>query len=149
MTGSFNSNFFIVAATVIPVLYLALTLQGSMLDGFIKQLSRYKADPRLPFVPYIRTVGILLIPIIIPLFMFLGIVLEFFAFLALYQQKASLEDTQFIFIGVVCLLCLVAGGPAIKFLIAIFNNMKYTVKIAIGRSDEPKSEPDTIPSPPS
>jgi hypothetical protein len=40
MTNSFNSSFFIVAATVIPVLYLALTLQGSMLDGFIKQLKQ-------------------------------------------------------------------------------------------------------------
>jgi len=40
----FNANFYVVAATIIPVLYLALTLQGKVYGDFVAQLKAATED---------------------------------------------------------------------------------------------------------
>jgi hypothetical protein len=54
---SFNSDFYVTAATVIPVLYLALAVQGPALDEMIRLLSRL-SDSRA-FNRAVKSFGVL------------------------------------------------------------------------------------------
>lgn len=43
---NFNENFYIVCATVIPVFFLALTLQSSFIDQVKKYIIRFNSDAK-------------------------------------------------------------------------------------------------------
>jgi hypothetical protein len=84
---SFNSDFYVTAATVIPVLYLALAVQGPALDEMIRWLSRL-SDSRA-FNRAVKFFGVLGVGA------FTGYVLiqgELHALRDLYNQKAPPGD---------------------------------------------------------
>jgi len=139
LKDSFNSDFYVVAATVIPVLYLALTLQGSMFEEFVKQLKEHHPNPNLPLVPYLRAVGVVMIPIVSSLAVFAGIMGEFFALLGLYRRTASPNMTQVVFTSMILLLALIVAVPVVRFSVALIDNYKFLYSYP----HQPKGEPDT------
>lgn len=123
MKGSFNYNFYITAATVIPVLYLALTLQsstnfeGSSFTGLIKRWKRSEADdsgrwylvqPRKFIIALIAVGGSLAI--------IWSMINEFYCFYALYEQKSHPLMNLLVLISIGCLLVVIIAGPFLVFL---------------------------------
>ncbi len=69
MAGTFNSDFYVTAATIIPVLYLALAVQGQTFDAVSGWL--YRATLRMPgvfarVINHPRLVRLFKIPKVIP-----------------------------------------------------------------------------------
>jgi hypothetical protein len=126
MNNSFNSNYYITAAAITPVLYLALTLQGSTLEELLKlwKANLIPDNVKWNIKAEIRMSGSVLIAMIAAGGMFLGILAEFLAVLALYRQKASSSTANFILGAITYLLILVAAGPFIKFWITYFKTMR-------------------------
>src|SRR5262249_41589058 len=119
MKDSFNSDFYITAATVIPVLYLALTLQGSTLEELFRNWRRNlrPADEQRNPKSEFRMEVISGAAIFGAIFMLNGIVGEFIAVLALYHRNSGPESELYVLSSMVFLLVLIAAGPLIKFLV--------------------------------
>jgi hypothetical protein len=96
MKDSFNADFYATAATVIPVLYLALAVQGSTLDAIAMWAGRRiwgtpgeanKVRVRLAFQGGSILAGIIFGG---------GVLGELTAFNALYNQRADSYDAQLV-----------------------------------------------------
>lgn len=124
MNDSFNSDFYVTAATVIPVLYLALTLQGSTLESLLERwLKLSTREPgkewgALSYVSFYLFTGV---AITAGFAIFLSIYAEFVSLKVLYYKKSTPQDAQFVFIGITCLLILIAAIPCLKFLVVYFK----------------------------
>ena len=123
MEDSFKPDFYVAAATVIPVLYLALTLQGSAFEKWMKRweggASQY-FQSKLTVKSFVRVAGFMVIGVFAAAFVFAGIAGELFSFWALYQEGSSLGMKAFIFLSIVLLLVTVIIGPLMRFLYIIF-----------------------------
>jgi hypothetical protein len=123
MHDSFNADFYVTAATVIPILFLALTLQGPTYDGLISRIikiisrlsdqaiAKYRegASWWSPIVSsplaYIL-IFFMLIAMLIPI---AGILGEWYAIWAIYNRAPS--NGPYIISYIVILLLAVASGP--------------------------------------
>jgi cytochrome bd-type quinol oxidase subunit 2 len=132
---TFNADFYVVAATVIPVLYLALTLQGQTYEWIISQYRKVvrefakaaaQENPEkwVMFRTSAPIIAIALGSYAIVLPALLG---ELSAIMALYKGSASHGTTQFVFVNFVILLIVVLAGPVIQYAsvaVAAYKEMK-------------------------
>jgi len=110
---AFNETFYSVAATIIPVLFLALAVQGSFLGELLSLADRVSARPsRLARAlasiyaaeaPWRLAAYVVIIPTV-------G---EFLAILSLYQQHATEFGGSITFAGVILLVVMTAFKPAL------------------------------------
>lgn len=146
---TFDANFYIVAATIIPVLFLALTLQGSTYEalltnwhGIVKktlELSRARAN--------LYDVLIYLVAGFVPVSGFLG---ELQAVFALYEGHATNNTKQFIFISIIVLLSATAFIPSFRFAKTMITTKKALYEEEGQDSEHPRhakhEESDDEPS---
>jgi len=128
----FNADFFVTAATVIPVLYLALAVQGSTFDAMSKWLygiivrrggrvARFiESHPRFLWLRRIpKGFGVKAAKVfsVAPAFLLVftlalsligSLIGEFIAFLALYQRKASPWQANYVLISLIVLASVIA-----------------------------------------
>jgi hypothetical protein len=122
-TPVFNANFYIVAATVIPVLWLALTIQGSIFDRALRAYhvaarqglfpepgQRAPAPLALAFATVVR--------MILTILTISGILGEILAIYALYQQQANSSTRQLVLQSAIILTAATIAGPTIANAIA-------------------------------
>jgi hypothetical protein len=119
MPHPFDSVYYATAATTIPILYVALTFQGSTFEDSLRRYSE-SADPGVQSVSptiksKIRVISFLLITLVIGMVLIFGIYAEFAAVLALYQQRAGQVSDLIIMIANSLLLVLVASVPVVRF----------------------------------
>ena len=119
----FNGLFFATAATVIPVLFLALAVQGHVVEDLIKPateaIRNYWAPPesRKPIPEGIRgawvgSISLLLAQIVI----FAGGGGEILSFIALYLQKTNDIITVYVLAGVIALIVAASVGPTLALM---------------------------------
>jgi hypothetical protein len=122
MKDSFNSNFYITAATVIPLLYITLFLQGQMIQNLQKRMDRlYYSGERTSryrfLILNLRGSGFYII-----LTMALaGIAAEALSLWALYFQSDSTAIRAIVLGSMLGLLVLVAASPIITIMRNLFS----------------------------
>jgi hypothetical protein len=135
---AFNGLFYATAATVIPVLFLAIAVQGfayqqvlqamMALNAFGNALARVRRRQRYRYrfpgvgtIASLRlsTIAIMIFAAAIP---FLGVTGEVSAIIALYQQQAG-GNAPYVIAATILLTAVAAGGPAIVFVTAISGNL--------------------------
>jgi hypothetical protein len=109
-TPAFNSSFYTTAATVIPVLFLAIAVQGRMYDDLLK--AYVNAGGRL-----IRPTAAALLAVLI---LFFGITGESQALFILYRQSAtSLPDVALP--TAIGLTVLAGASPAVALVKSVYS----------------------------
>jgi hypothetical protein len=115
MKDSFNADFYATAATVIPVLYFALAVQGSTLDAMLAWLYRVAVTPArgLGWVRKVKARGMRVMSASMILLIFVlslaaSLIGEFFAILALYQRHSTPWQALYVLTSVVILSAVVA-----------------------------------------
>jgi hypothetical protein len=105
----FNANFYIVAATIIPVLFLALVVQTPAYLDLLRAAASIvgedpgRAEPPL-VVPRLLTTAAWVIVIS-------GFYGEYTAVFALYQEHSGRHDNLYVFIATIILLTAVVLAP--------------------------------------
>lgn len=129
--NTFNANFYITAATVIPVLYLALTLQG---NTYRDLMARWRETNRVsPFTlrAQARVVLVALIAISGAIAILQGVLGEYSALQALANEHAGDQTESNVFGACLLLLVMVAVGPAWWFLEAFFGSLADDFRSAV------------------
>lgn len=137
MKDSFNSNFYITAATVIPLLYITLFLQSQMIQNLAKwvtdinekrlmiahRIMEIWADKSFRIRLAIMFSSTVLIAFIfsclsaaILIMTFAGAVSEALTFWVLYYQTDSVWMRRFVLWSIFALLLLVCSGPTITII---------------------------------
>jgi hypothetical protein len=121
----FDADFYITASTVIPVLYLALTLQGRLYES---TLTRWRAAADVPWPspsytswPAIRFLAVGVAAITIAFVCVLGVYAEYLSIKALYYQKSFPGSQSLIFQLIIALLVVAVAGPFFAFWAAYFD----------------------------
>jgi hypothetical protein len=133
---AFNETFYSVAATIIPVLFLALAVQGPFLDELLSLADRPRARSSRPARALASTyaadapwrVGVFVV-----IFSTVG---EILAIVALYQQHATETGGSITLTGVILLVVLTAFKPTL----AVFAHSKAPARDA--DSDPEPAKPD-------
>ncbi len=121
MKSAFNSNFYITAATVIPVLYIALIVQAGTVGDTLAKLDRVlsakiNSESHNSITIVIMTLGFVVafaIWLASAAILILGIGGEIAAILALYNQSDSDSIRLFVLISTILLLAISTVGPAL------------------------------------
>jgi hypothetical protein len=139
VSPEFNANFYIVAATINPIFFLALTLQGSFYGGLIEKINddtdktvKATQDKRImTFKDSLRVLimdAALLVAIAI---IVAGVGGEIVALVALYHQTASTVEQAFIFWSTVGVISITAVTPALALYRAFDKNESATMEYFI------------------
>ncbi len=112
MAKTFPTDFYVTCATVIPVLFLALVLQGGGYEAMLRA-ARSSAQ-RLPKRQRDYAAAVWL-PTVAWIALIVGVLGEADALGGLYSGRASSTDKRFILIAALILLLIVAAGPVIKW----------------------------------
>ena len=150
--ATFNADFYVTAATVIPLFYVALTLEG---ETFAQLLTRLIKNASLEDVAHLFGSGKYSAILISRLFILIGSIFaavaivvggiagEFYAFMALYKRSgnflvpiwpvAGVPVQRFVFFSVGALLLVVAVGPVrdafVAFGLALYENIRSAYAI--------------------
>ena len=149
---TFNADFFTAAATLIPLFYLALTLQGSLYERMISNLQKVfdeLANPRMDGSRKLRNwralqVGIIsaaLICAVVTVVLF-GALGEWRSILALYYRSASPDTAGGVLHSLLGLLIVVIAGPALRLagLVLYFGQAQKKASQPI--SQDPEKSPE-------
>jgi Tfp pilus assembly protein PilW len=120
---SFSPDFYTTAATVIPVLYLALTLQGRTFHDLLTRWRDYNREADFKVLPQIRVVALAGASLVAGWVVILGIIGEYLALTALYNGHAGRAARQTILSAAAWLLVVVAAGPVYQFARAFFGTL--------------------------
>jgi hypothetical protein len=116
----FNGLFYATAATIIPVLFLAIAVQGRGYQNLINALAdidrRRTSSPRGDWKPIPLTAASFVLFSAAALIVVYGVASEIFAIYALYQQQARSSTGQTVLTGLIILTIATAAGPALTFL---------------------------------
>jgi hypothetical protein len=111
---TFNADFYVVAATVIPVLYLALTLQGSTFESLLAGWeSNMRANARHA---RLNRAVLMMFPVLAYLLMVTGYAGELAAIFALYNRSSSGGAGPVALISVIGLMLAVLATLTIRML---------------------------------
>lgn len=121
---AFNANFYLTAATVIPVLYLALTLQGNTYNNLMTRWRKINKESSFTFWPQVRVVTAAILAISGAAITILGIIGEYSALQALVQERTGPNTQVNVFDACTALLITVGIGPVYLFLNAFFGTMR-------------------------
>jgi hypothetical protein len=138
MKDTFNANYFITTATIIPVLYLALTLQGSTFDSTIAYWVQHvsKEDVLNISKRTLLFVGSTLLVTAGLSLLITSFVGEFLAIRALYLQQSSPEVAQYVLASTAVLLAVVIVSTYLRFFVAYIRILKESRRL----TDEPSDE---------
>jgi hypothetical protein len=114
---SFNANFYIAAATVIPVLFLAIAVQGRSYENLMKAFSDAFRRWMVPgkWVRSLPAAVIALAASVAASAMLYSAVAEILAIYALYQQQARSATAQTVLLAVTFMVIMTAAAPALAF----------------------------------
>jgi hypothetical protein len=137
--NAFNSNFYITAATVIPVLYITLIVQArtvsDMLTRFDRLMSaKIKGESHKTITLVIMTLGFAVaftIWCVSAAILILGIGGEIAAILALYSQSDSDGVRLFVLVSTILLLVISTIGPALTISTAFARPLTRWIKAFI------------------
>lgn len=137
-----NANFYVIAATITPVLFLALVLQGSTYEQLLANwLRRVKdAAQKNKLIAWALDFGSYTIAAFVLVSGFLG---ELRAILALYNGRASAATGQFVLFSVIVLLVVATFGPAA----GLVRTIKMTDKFLKEPKKGERSSSDQFKSP--
>lgn len=128
---TFNADFYITAATVIPLLYITLTLQGSTYEDYITQMkaTHERLYRTLPIETSARRAISGLVKFVSLYFAtaaiwFAGLFGELAAILSLVSRSADPGRELFTLTSIVALLFLVAARPVWHFYRALREGLK-------------------------
>jgi hypothetical protein len=131
MKDSFNSNFYITAATVIPLLYITLFLQGQMTQNLVRRFHdlsdridkvfedwstngrTWISRSTAPIVRYLYEAVGGLLAVVIMVLPLAGIAAEGFSLWALYYQADNNTMREVVLWSMLGLLILVSANPTI------------------------------------
>ena len=126
----FNGNFYITTATVIPVLYLAMTVESQVYQRTIDRLRSSVREAEFKFWPQIKTSAWILASFMSAGVILFGVYAEYLALDALYTENTSATVQQSVLVAIVGLLILTAIGPFYTFITAhigaLNDNLKAT-----------------------
>ena len=142
MDKNFNSNFYIVTATIIPVFYLAMVVQAPLLNGIVSRLaknldrmwiypskenSEKKIHPKTRARSFIL-IGSFLVPVVTGLVALLASVIgEIDSVLALYYQTDSKYYKRAALTAIFALLAATLIGPLWTTLVAYIRFNVYAM----------------------
>ena len=112
MDKHFNADFYVTCATVIPVLFLALVVQGSTYESMLR--SAVEAANREPVRGRDGAVSQLL-PVVAYLTLMAGVLGEAGALWALFNGRDTKTDRVVVLVMTVFLLTIAAAGPVWRF----------------------------------
>jgi hypothetical protein len=116
--------FYATAATVIPVLFLALAVQGRGYENLMKTFNamdqRSNRDIPRGQTAAAAAVAVALVAIA-PVILVLAVLSEILAVYALYQQQAVSTTSQTVLIGVIVLVIATAASPALALIRAFLT----------------------------
>jgi hypothetical protein len=147
----FNANFYITAATVIPVLFLAIAVQGRTYENLLKAFSDAFRRWMTPG-QWLRTLpaGALGVLTAATAFaMLYSAVAEILAIYALYQQQARTSTAHSVLLAVMFMVIMSAAGPALVFgrvvVVPIARGMKWIFSDAepeahVGDESSPRAD---------
>jgi hypothetical protein len=142
---TFNADFYITAATIIPILYLALTLQGQSFERLAEAHKRNHDVPRDKRKGRWTLLEALFLSA--PYFILIsGIVGELLAIFALYNRMAPAGAGPYVLMFTLFLLAAVAAGPVLSYN-AMFS--EYGANPPGDNSQEPSGSPEDDSAPPS
>ncbi len=112
MPNSFNADFYVVAATIIPVFYLALSLQGSTLTNTLARWRRaYEDFTQESSQDRQRSVQGMLVSLLTSGIIIGSMIAEYMAILALYDRSDDGITGPFVLWSLLGLLIVAVGGP--------------------------------------
>jgi hypothetical protein len=127
---AFNGLFYATAATIIPVLFLALAVQGTIYQDFLtaavgaaRSIGRGHRSRRYPSLTAVLTLGPIMMIALAGLIPIYGAAGELAAIYALAEQKSGLLAAGLVPGAVIVLAAATAAGP----LMALFRAMVDTV----------------------
>src|SRR5262249_8422479 len=120
---TFNADFYVTTATVIPVLYLALTLQGSTFENMMTRWRALVKDSPWKLVPQLRVITAAFIAIAGGIIVIFSVYAEFQALRALDLQQSTHVIQSNVFNSTISLLAVTVAGPAYRFLWAFFGTL--------------------------
>jgi len=140
---TFNADFYVTAATVIPILYLALTLQGRTYEDIVNAVfgkirRNYIAQAGVrSYIWLILAVILSLAAVAIVVF---GITGEWEAILALYNHYSTPGGASWVLFASIILMIAVGIGPIIRFWRPIVSPTEDIAKEAGQRPDHDSRE---------
>lgn len=135
MGETFNSEYYVTAATVIPVMLLALTLQGTTLETLFK--SAKDADPdrenavRKGGYPWFRSLFSFYVPLFFTAVIICAVIAEILSLTCLHSRSDSSTTGVFVLISM-CLLFAIFG---LAILIKYFRMFGKNYIFLIGMPD--------------
>jgi len=141
----FDASYYETAATVIPVFFLALTLQGRTYEDLMTRWRSSATQTPTELWPQIRFMLSAFVAIIVALAVFFGIYGEYLALRAVYTGKATSAIRQSVFVASIGLLAVVAAAPLYSFLTAYFGTLAANFREAIRKRRRYKDGPETDP----
>ena len=122
MSG-FNSGFYETEAAVIPVFFLALTVQGRTYEDFMGRWTSSAKQTPAKFWPQVRFIGSAFAATALAFTIFFGAYGEFLALSAIYNQHATATIQQSVLISSIALLIVIAAIPAYVFMAAYIGTL--------------------------
>jgi len=120
---AFNADFYVTTATVIPVLYLALTLQGRTYHDVVTRWRKVNKDAPFTFWPQAKVIALAITGIGLSSVILYGVYGEYLALHALNARQASSESQGTVLQASILLLAVTAAGPVLWFLGAYFGTL--------------------------
>jgi hypothetical protein len=114
MAKNFNADFYVTSATVIPVLFLAVAVQGRVSEGVERSWMAMQRDPYAsqPWMRWIKKWALVYLWFAVPVILvFSGFIGEFGALSALYRGSEDPGQRADVFIATLILVFIVALGP--------------------------------------
>jgi hypothetical protein len=137
----FNGLFYATCATIIPVLFLAIAVQGSTYDDFLKSMARaFKRSDDLragPWLPFLTRWIIALIMVAAAITVLISACVgEVRALLALYHQSANHGTTREVLTETLIVSAAAIAGPALRFFMSADE--------AVATEDHPPAPTDAL-----
>jgi hypothetical protein len=120
---AFNADFYVTTATVIPVLYLSLTLQGTTFERIMSYWRSSNKKAPFTFRGQLPIYAIAIGSIAFGSIVLFSVYGEYLALRALYSQESSPRTDQTVYVSVIALLIITAIGPFIRFTTAYFGTL--------------------------
>jgi ABC-type Fe3+ transport system permease subunit len=147
---TFNADFYVTAATIIPIFLLALTLQGRTIEDLLSRIYKeyqreYSRDILLSAVQRLRVAIIaFLILVVIILIIYSGFLGEWYSVTSLYNRASSVNHYRAVLGSIFILLIIVVAGPMVKIGGAYWRGFRllYGRRGTQADSDAPKDSPE-------
>jgi hypothetical protein len=143
--SSFNANFYTVTAAIIPVLYLALTLQGRTFEALMARWRSFNQEAPFKFLPQLGVAALALAAMAGAAAVFFGVLAEFLSLRALYTERSTPATQAVVLDASIILLAMTAAGPFFWFWSAYFGTLADDYRAARKgmrrRAEEKKASP--------